>query len=176
MSLIDGPKLDRVLAEIAKAPAGAVVEMGVYQGGALAAMAASAHDRQVIGFDTFAGLPAEAWSQGERHQVGEFGDTSLGTVLLAVEGLHNVLLVPGVFPESAEGIEAEVAVAHVDFDFYESTRAAIDWLLPRMVPGGVILFDDYDWPWCPGVRRAIEEAALSVESSSDYQAIYRHAA
>lgn len=175
MSLIDGPKLDRVIAEINRAPDGAVVELGVYRGGALAAMALSAPGRQVIGFDTFTGLPAQAWRDGEPHSVGEFGDTSIGTVMLAVAGLQNVVLVPGVFPESAADIDAQVAVAHVDFDFYESTRAAIDWLLPRMVPGGVILFDDYDWPWCPGVREAIEDAGLPVEPSSDYQVIYRHA-
>lgn len=174
MSLIDGPKLNRLLAELSEAPKGDALELGVYQGGALAAMAARAPERRVFGFDTFAGLPGEAWSDGEQHKAGEFADTSLEAVLRLVEGLPNVVLVPGIFPESAEGIEVRVAVAHVDFDFYESTKAAIDWLLPRMVRGGVILFDDYEWRMCPGVKRAIEEAGLPV-THAHHQAIYRHA-
>lgn len=174
LTLIRGRKLDRLLAELAAAPPGAAVEMGVYQGGSLAAMALVDPNRQVIGFDTFEGLPAEAWRAGEPHQVGDFGDTSLGAVLRAVEGMANVTLVPGLFPESASGIDVSVALAHVDFDFYESTRAAIDWLLPRMMRGGVILFDDYDWRNCPGVRRAIDEAGLPVKPSATCQVIYRH--
>ncbi len=174
MSLIKGPKLDRLLAELMRAPTGVVVEMGVHQGGTLAAMALAAPDRRLIGFDTFEGLPVEAWREGELHKVGDFSDTSLEAVRRAVDGLPNVELVPGLFPASADGIEASVALAHVDFDFYESTRAAIEWLLSRMVPGGVIVFDDYEWKYCPGVKRAIEEAGLRAESSH-YQAIYRHA-
>ena len=174
MSLIDGPKLDRLLAELMRAPDGAAVEMGVYQGGCLAAMALAAPHRQVIGFDTFEGLPQEAWSEGERHKAGEFSDTSLEAVRRVVDGAPNVTLVPGVFPGSAVGINVEVALAHVDFDFYESTKAAIEWLLPRLVRGGVVLFDDYEWPYCPGVKRAIVEFGLAVEHAH-HQAIYRHA-
>jgi len=44
---------------------------------------------------------------------------------------------------------------HVDVDLYAPTRAAFDYFCPRLVPGGVIATDDYNWP---GGRRAVDEA------------------
>lgn len=173
--LIKGPKLSRLLNELEDAPKGDVVELGVYCGGSLIALAETAPDRLCFGFDTFTGLPEEAWSEGEPHGVGDFGDTSFEAVQAATSGLGNVILIQGLFPESTSGwIGSPIALAHVDFDFYESTKAAINWLLPRMVKGGVIVFDDYDWEHCPGVRKAIEEAGLIVENVGHNQAIYRH--
>lgn len=174
-TLIAGIKLDRLLAELALAPAGIVVEMGVYQGGSLAAMAAAAPHRAVYGFDTFTGLPRDAWQPDEPHSVGDFGDTSLEAVRAALAGLPNAHLVPGLFPESADaaGVDGPVALAHVDFDFYRSTLAAIWWLLPRLVPGGVIVFDDHGWKHCPGVAQAIAETGLQVEVLAGHQAIHR---
>lgn len=50
------------------------------------------------------------------------------------------------------------ACVHIDADTYESTLAAIDWFWPRMVSGGIMVFDDaMDFPNCPGVTRAIKE-------------------
>jgi hypothetical protein len=51
--------------------------------------------------------------------------------------------------------------------------AAIDWFLPRMAPGGIMVFDDSDWPMCPGVKHAIEDRKLAIEVPCSYQAICR---
>lgn len=169
-TLIKGFKLDSLLSELARAPAGDVVEFGVYKGGALEAMAKAAPQRQMFGFDTFDGMPAALWREGEPHGVGDFGDTSFEAVQAGMP--ENVTLVRGMFPDSASGIEPCVALAHVDFDWYESTKAAIEWLLPRMVAGGVIVFDDWEWKHCPGVKQAIDEAGLTVTARHN-QAIYR---
>lgn len=176
LTLVAGPKLDVILRcadDLADVP-GAFAECGVYQGGSLAALAEACPDRTVYGFDTFIGLPQEAWAAGEPHGVGDFGDTSLDAVTSAVGHLPNVDLRPGLFPASAAGLEAKrFALLHLDFDYYESTRAALEWFLPRMSPGGVIVFDDVDWPNCPGVRRAIEEFGLDIEMTAPCQAIHR---
>ena len=113
------------------------------------------------------------WSAGEIHQPGDFADTSFEAVSAYVAQCPNVGLVQGEFPASARGLEcARFAFVHLDFDFYESTRAALDWLIPRMSPGGVIVFDDYEWHRCPGVKRAIDECALVVERTVPYQAVW----
>ena len=46
---------------------------------------------------------------------------------------------------------------HVDVDLFEPTRESIAFFYPRMVPGGVMLFDDYGFVTCPGATRAIDE-------------------
>lgn len=171
-TLIAGPKLAVLLDVVRRCRdvEGVGVELGVYQGGSLAAMAREAPDRQFYGFDTFEGLPAESWSKDEIHRPGEFADTRFESVRRRMPG--NVTLIRGLFPQCAIDT-GQIAVAHVDFDFYESTRAAIEWLLPRMAARGAIVFDDYEWRNCPGVKRAIDEAGLQVDTTHKYQAIHR---
>jgi O-methyltransferase len=155
---------------------GAAAECGVYCGSTLRMLAKAAPDRRFFGFDTFTGLPAAMWSEGEVHQPGDFADTSLNAVQQYVAQCPNVRLVRGEFPASTSRVPLDgetFAFVHLDFDFYESTRAALDWLLPRMSPGGVIVFDDYEWHRCPGVKRAIDELGLKVEKTVQYQAVYQ---
>jgi hypothetical protein len=53
--------------------------------------------------------------------------------------------------------EAQWSFAHVDVDLYEPTRACLEYFLPRLVPGGVIVCDDYGSPAFPGAARAWDE-------------------
>lgn len=151
---------------------GVAIEVGVYKGGTLKEIAeAFGHARRVIGYDTFEGLPPEDHAEGEYHKAGEFGDTSLAAVEAKLAG-SRVMLVPGYFPDSA--IETPmIAFAHVDVDFYLGTLNALRWILPRMSSGGIVIIDDYEWPHCPGVKRALDELGLPVSVEVKYQAIYR---
>jgi hypothetical protein len=46
-------------------------------------------------------------------------------------------------------------VLRLDTDWYESTRAELEVLFPRLVKGGVILIDDYGaWEGC---KKAVDE-------------------
>lgn len=175
MTSILGLDKQKHIAKLARSvPAGAFAECGVYRGGVLKMLANAHRDRMVYGFDTFEGLPDAMWVDGEPHNAGEFDDTSLRYVQAEVADCHNVVLVQGMFPDSAADLTStKFALVHIDFDFYESTKAAIDWFLPRMSPGGVIVFDDYEWEMCPCVKRAIDEADLSVSRPVQYQAVYR---
>jgi O-methyltransferase len=46
--------------------------------------------------------------------------------------------------------------SHWMVDFFEPTRDSIAFFYPRMASGGIILFDEYDSPSCPGARKAID--------------------
>ncbi len=148
------------LAESVRNLAGCIVELGVYQGGALKALAGDNPGKSCYGFDTFAGMPKESWREIDFHKPGEFGNTTLATVQAAMPA--NVELIAGLFPQSAEAFDKRISFAHVDMDLEKSTADAIDWLRPRMVSGGVVVFDDYHWQNCPGVAKAIEAADLPV--------------
>jgi len=176
ISLITEDKLASLLtclAQVRDVP-GFAAECGVYHGATLRAIAVECPHRTVIGFDTFSGLPGSAWSPDEVHRVGDFSDVDLDEVLHNVADLVNIRLVPGVFPASAAACGAmRFAFVHVDVDFHKSTKAAIDWFLPRMNAGGVMVFDDYGWEMCPGVKRAIDEAGLLVEATANFQVAHR---
>jgi hypothetical protein len=48
-----------------------------------------------------------------------------------------------------------IALLRLDTDWYESTRASLEALYPRLSPGGVCILDDYGhWQ---GARAAVDE-------------------
>lgn len=49
----------------------------------------------------------------------------------------------------------QISVLRLDTDWYESTRHELIHLFPRLVPGGVLLLDDYGF-W-GGARKAVDE-------------------
>jgi hypothetical protein len=54
-----------------------------------------------------------------------------------------------------KGAPSEIALLRLDTDWYASTRHALEQLYPRLVPGGVLLLDDYGH--YPGARSAVDE-------------------
>jgi O-methyltransferase len=71
-----------------------------------------------------------------------------------------VTLVKGYFEEtlSAWG-DRQFSVVHIDCDLYQSYLTCLDFFYPRMVPGGHIVFDEYDFiaDVYPGAQKAIDE-------------------
>lgn len=153
-------------------PKGAIVELGNYQGGSLKYLAERFPDRNIIGMDTFEGLPEKDWNESEVHKPGDFNDNSLEAVQKYLKDHRNVTLIKGYFPDSATELEEqEFSFVHIDFDFYEGMKNGIEFFYPRLVKGGIIVCDDFDWPNCPGVKKALDESGLEYEkTNAKYQA------
>jgi hypothetical protein len=49
----------------------------------------------------------------------------------------------------------QISILRLDTDWYQSTKHELDHLYDRLVPGGVLILDDYGW-W-QGARRAVDE-------------------
>jgi len=45
----------------------------------------------------------------------------------------------------------------INCDLYESYRAVLNYVYPRMVPGGIIMTDEYKDPRWPGATKAFTE-------------------
>ena len=61
-------------------------------------------------------------------------------------------------PETLEDIELNsVAFIHFDLDLYSSTISTLEYLYPKLIIGGIALFDDYGFSTCPGVTQAVNE-------------------
>lgn len=169
-TLITNDRLDTFRRNIDLVPDGIIVEVGVYKGGSLKLLTELFPERKVYGFDTFEGLPKEQWNKAEHHSPGDFNDTSLSEVQKFVP---SAILTKGLFPDTDPGLK-NVALMHIDTDFYLSVKACIEWVLPRLVKGGIVVFDDYGWGNCLGVQRAIDEANLPVVLTANFQATYIH--
>lgn len=62
----------------------------------------------------------------------------------------------------ADVADRRFSFVHIDVDLYQPTRDSLEFFYERVVPGGVILCDDYGSEACPGARRAFDEFARSV--------------
>jgi predicted O-methyltransferase YrrM len=149
---------------------GQMAEVGVYKGGTALMLAELMPAKTLYAFDTFSGMPGTAGSR-DVHRAGDFADTSLEAVRGRLKAYPNVEFRRGLFPGTAVGLEREFfCLAHFDGDLYQSCRDFIAFFWPRLVPGGLLVFDDWKWKGCPGVRTAIEEAGLPVAETALYQA------
>ena len=150
MSLIPPESLDDLVYYASHSPPGAIVEVGVYKGGS--ALRLAELNRPLYLYDTFTGIPcAGPYDLG--HKIGDFADTSFEAVKALIPSAH---VIKGVFPLSLVAMPP-VAFVHCDVDQYESTLAVCNTMPAMMVRGGIILFDDYGTPGCPGATQAVEE-------------------
>ncbi|MEM9703665.1 MAG: TylF/MycF/NovP-related O-methyltransferase [Planctomycetota bacterium] len=160
---------------------GDFVECGVWRGGSVMAMLhvlkrRGEEERDVHLFDTFEGMPpptdadrdkdgrlAETLLEQEKHdKAGSANwayctrddvERNVATVGYPAEKLHFVAgkvedTIPDAAPET-------ISLLRLDTDWYESTAHEMEHLFPRLVPGGVLILDDYGhWD---GARRAVDE-------------------
>jgi hypothetical protein len=152
---------------------GDVVECGVADGSSLAALTSliTIHhqERQVWGFDSWAGLPTPSGADLGGRSIavtGMFSHASTMRVhdeLLAYgvseSDIGNVVkLVSGWFSETLPAYTGRIALLHIDVDLYQSYIDCLVNLWDRVEPGGVVAFDEYGEPekW-PGAQRAVDE-------------------
>ena len=119
---------------------GWVLEFGVATGRTLNQFAKWLPNKFVFGFDGFEGLP-EDWTSRMRR--GFFARDTLPRVR------SNCQLVVGWFDQTLPGFkqnkikQGPIALLHVDCDLYSSTVTILNNLKDNIVPGTVIVFDEY---------------------------------
>jgi tetratricopeptide (TPR) repeat protein len=145
---------------------GLAVEFGVRFGTSLNFLAGHLA-QEVHGFDSFQGLP-EAWNGIEP------GLYATGGRLPQVGA--NVRLHVGLFADTLPGFAAEhpgpIRFMNVDCDIYSSTKTIFDHLAERIVPGTVIVFDEYltNPNWREDEFKAFQEAVRGHAWKYEYLA------
>jgi len=165
---------------------GIIIEAGTAKGGSGLVLAASRRKaRPVYLYDTFEGIPPPTEADGQsalrrfeeirsgkasgvRKQV-YYGyernlldrvRQSFAEYGMPVEN-SQIYLVPGLYQETLYP-SAQVALAHLDCDWYESVRTCLERIVPYLVPSGRIIIDDYDY-WA-GCKRAVDEYFADKQS------------
>jgi hypothetical protein len=119
---------------------GTVLEFGVATGRTLNQFAYWLPEKPIHGFDGFEGLP-EDWTS--RMRKGFFARSNLPRVR------KNCQLWVGWFDQTLPKFKQQVqltrpiALLHVDCDLYSSTKTVLNQLKDNIVPGTVIVFDEY---------------------------------
>jgi O-methyltransferase len=147
---------------------GAIVECGVFKGGAAAVMAhETGGRREVFLYDSFAGLPPPGEHDGATARA-QFHDGWCASTETDVREIFDRLglpagrlhLIKGWFHETLpQATVPAIALLHIDADWYDSVTQVLDALFDRVVPGGYVVFDDYGrWEGCTRAVDAFLEA------------------
>ena len=136
---------------------GDVVECGVWNGGAASMIARGYADagkkvkRTIWLFDSFEGFPPP----GQRDKKSEVECYFQGLCKGAIDNVRDIFSKMGVSMDDVKIVKGwlnatlkveipkEIALLHVDTDWYDSVKAPLDHLYSRVVPGGFIVVDDY---------------------------------
>jgi SAM-dependent methyltransferase len=152
---------------------GAIVEVGCWLGGTAALakrMMTRAGMRQpYVCIDTFGGfVPSQLAAEpaGSTGTTESFASNSIDIVarLLRHWDAGDVRLVPGdiaTLPDAA--IPDQIAVALIDVDLKVPVYEGLRRIVPRLVPGGIVLVDDCADPDWPGARAGYEQFATAPE-------------
>ena len=140
---------------------GIYAEFGVNEGGTISYIAKQKPAETIHGFDSFEGLP-EDWS-GNAMAAGCFNRKGRMPKVPSNVALHRGWFSVSV-PEFANSHEGPAAFLHVDCDIYSSTADIFANLGDRIVPGTVIMFDEYfNYPnWQAHEHRAFMEFQAST--------------
>ncbi len=164
---------------------GHYAEFGVYFGKAffswhkfLEVLTPTATHKKVIGFDSFAGFPNLSSQDGDENrtiqkQVGGLNSASFWEEFEALLELHNNdsvipagrgTIIKGDICQTLpawleENTEARFCLLNLDVDIYEPTRVILQECWDRLVPGGVLILDEYGTSKWPGETMAWDEFA-----------------
>lgn len=152
---------------------GDILEFGVYKGSSFTRLIAfrdlleTPHSRKVVGFDAFGKFPdavALAADQEFIHQfegAGGFGISEEELRLhLERKGTSNYQLVKGdileTIPQYLQDNPAlKISLLHIDVDVYEPSKVILEHLWDKIVPGGILMLDDYGT--VQGETKAVDE-------------------
>ncbi len=118
-------------------------------------------------FDSFEGLPDPTDVDGEKAQSYKRSENKdflchgdLSRVKNILKKLHirdsNVHIVKGWFQDTFPSVEIkDIALLHIDADWYESVKLCFEKFYDHVQPGGFIVLDDYvHWEGC---KKATDE-------------------
>lgn len=168
---VDAREISVILRELQRAfsvnPSGDVVEFGCYIGTTSVFLAdkIARSERTLWLYDSFAGLPEK--SDKDRSPAGE--QFKAGELFASRKELEKNLrpyvhtrkrIKKGWFSDLTERDVPEfIAFAFLDGDYYDSIIDPLTLIWPRLLPGAIIVVDDYVNEALPGAQRAVDEWA-----------------
>ena len=141
---------------------GMAAECGSYTGASAWFIANELQETDIYLFDSFEGLPTpgrqDASPPGvQQWQAADFA-VSEDLILKNLSAFNNVRIMKGWIPERfPEVADKRFKLVHIDVDLYQPTLDSLIFFYERLVPGGIIVMDDYGFENCPGAYSAANE-------------------
>src|SRR6185437_5442445 len=158
---------------------GEFFECGVFRGGSASLIADVLKEspRPFRLFDTFRGFEGVGPNDlpGVKNGRMFHSETAADEVKTFLGNPDFVSFHIGAVPETFRGLnQSVIAFAHLDLDLYEPTKAALAFVLPRLIRGGgTVVIDDYGDPDWPGVEKAVSHIVDAHIEVAGTQAVIR---
>ena len=146
--------LELLCRRLAEVP-GAAAELGVYRGFFARCINQLLPERKLYLFDSFEGFGEEA--QASESFQAAHRNTAIEKVLAIMPYPEKVIVKPGFFPDSLDGLEEQFCLVSLDVDFYQTTLDGLRYFWPRLEKGGYLLLHDWGSPKLPGVAKALAD-------------------
>ena len=141
------------------------VEMGVCDG-LTAWYASKARQRLKCGgtfflYDAWEGMRPDLLTASESRSAGSYSYLDIENTRknLSLCGRDNFFFNKGYIPESFSQSSNPESIAwmHIDLNSSIPTIASLDYFWDRLLPGGIVLFDDFAWPGYEDTRTEVEK-------------------
>jgi hypothetical protein len=136
------------LADMASRLEGDMVECGTFRGiymhTAAEYLPLSKLKKSVYLFDTWTGLSSEHLFEWEKERARRTYDDCFDEVKRAFAHVPNIRMVRGPVPDTLSQVDVgKVCFLHLDMNCTLPEQAALEFFWDKLVPGGVVLSDDY---------------------------------
>jgi O-methyltransferase len=115
--------------------------------------------------DTFRGIPEQQTAPAERRnadRLNKFYDDCYDKVVKAFAPFKSVRIIQGTIPETLVQVDSDrLGFLSIDMNIAFPERAALEYFWDRLVPGAVIVLDDYGWKGHELQRKAHDDFAAS---------------
>jgi O-methyltransferase len=154
------------LADMASRLDGDMVECGTFRGiymhTAAEYLPLSKLDKTVYLFDTWTGLSAEHLFVWEKERARRIYNDCFEEVKRAFAHVPNIRMVRGPVPDTLAGAGVgRICFLHLDMNCTLPEKAALEFFWDKLVPGGVVLSDDYGDVGYEGQKKMYEDFAAA---------------
>ena len=153
---------------------GEILEFGIFKGNSFFRwikfrdLLEQTSSRKIIGFDIFGDFPEANFEEDKLKRDAFVKETNGGksitydeiTELLKKQNLQkNVEIIKGDILQTLDNYLSDnphlkISLLHIDVDLYEPTFQSLEFFYPRLVNGGVIVCDDYNYNEFDGAKKA----------------------
>jgi O-methyltransferase len=167
---------------------GSLVECGTWRGGSLFGLMSILSDiHEIHAYDSFEGLPPATELDGkdvldQERNGGFWHNNNTASEAEFREGLaqvdlphHTITVNKGWFEDTLPGLSSDrpIAILRLDGDWYDSTMTILTELYDKVMPGGLVIIDDYfDWDGCSRAVHDFLSARKAPEKIRQYKNLH----
>ena len=153
---------------------GSILEVGVWKGGTGCLLAENINlNDSLFLCDTFNGV-VKTSEKDNFYKGGEHDDVDFERVKEIFRGYDqkNIQILKGIFPdETSKDIDSneQFKLCHIDVDAYEPAKDIFEWVWPKTIRNGYVIFDDYGFASCEGITQLVNDI---VNTRTDLHFLY----